>query len=665
MEVTNLFTVVIAEKYFTDGIEKYRQFLDPFIKTNNVAFCEWNKSGESLQEMIPELMNSIIRHKQWRAIILCGDDGADRKNPFDLSGYVPVDKKNYDTEEAYLLETRDAMYDALDRASKLPLTRLVTWLCNPPLDPLKNAADEEDTEYDSRSLYQDIASKKAELRAQIKQIPLEQQFELPVDVQCIAMRNCATEQYDVDSAWGSHTEMEYSHFYNWNMYYDRMRYLVYDILPANHKDYEFDFIRYIYTVLVVANRELPNACLSANRVYRLICETDADELRRFLIAYESKLAATAGMISEKLQELKSRPIVHLTDEEAMDIFCSDARIPVVLDSDMTKDDLKANTGGVGLASDVPADEMKKWNDDIKRIKKNITHLVKMPERALKRAGADMRLIGAAPEFKKAAGLTEYQLEDLREHIDKEEIAMIDTVKEGIHSREYYNKKIDEARKDVESFMKTRMKRKTIIGVTSVALLVFLAGFLPMIFANINNVLTVVTSLVFSAIGITVIAIAGFICLFVYKRKMRRKLVNFNGEMESISRELDMATHSYSDYLTHMCNVMRGFAISDYCDNRRDPNATLVSIYNKHLVALMNERALLNEIYGRFLDGSKLDMESADPYQYDFTKNVDYTYPMPFSKSMERTIPFMQVGVTTTVPVSYITEIRVRREELYD
>lgn len=120
MEVTNLFTVVIAEKYFTDGIEKYRQFLDPFIKTNNVAFCEWNKSGESLQEMIPELMNSIIRHKQWRAIILCGDDGADRKNPFDLSGYVPVDKKNYDTEEAYLLETRDAMYDALDRASKLP-----------------------------------------------------------------------------------------------------------------------------------------------------------------------------------------------------------------------------------------------------------------------------------------------------------------------------------------------------------------------------------------------------------------------------------------------------------------------------------------------------------------------------------------------------------------
>ena len=142
MEVTNLFTVVIAEKYFTDGIEKYRQFLDPFIKTNNVAFCEWNKSGESLQEMIPELMNSIIRHKQWRAIILCGDDGADRKNPFDLSGYVPVDKKNYDTEEAYLLETRDAMYDALDRASKLPLTRLVTWLCNPPLDPPKNAADE-------------------------------------------------------------------------------------------------------------------------------------------------------------------------------------------------------------------------------------------------------------------------------------------------------------------------------------------------------------------------------------------------------------------------------------------------------------------------------------------------------------------------------------------
>ena len=55
----------------------------------------------------------------------------------------------------------------------------------------------------------------------------------------------------------------------------------------------------------------------------------------------------------------------------------------------------------------------------------------------------------------------------------------------------------------------------------------------------------------------------------------------------------------------------------------------------------------------------------DAYLYDFSRAVDFPYPVPYSEGMKCQIEFMQPGSTVQVPVNFVKRITVRREELYD
>ena len=55
----------------------------------------------------------------------------------------------------------------------------------------------------------------------------------------------------------------------------------------------------------------------------------------------------------------------------------------------------------------------------------------------------------------------------------------------------------------------------------------------------------------------------------------------------------------------------------------------------------------------------------EPYLYDFTRPVDFSYPLPYSEDQSAVIEFMQPGNQVTVPVSFVRRITLRMEELYD
>ena len=68
-----------------------------------------------------------------------------------------------------------------------------------------------------------------------------------------------------------HVNHQYNRFYDWNMYFDKMRYLVFDILPKENRRYEVDYIRFLSVLLLLANNELPPDGLRPNLVYTLDC----------------------------------------------------------------------------------------------------------------------------------------------------------------------------------------------------------------------------------------------------------------------------------------------------------------------------------------------------------------------------------------------------------
>jgi hypothetical protein len=56
LDWNEVFTVVISEQVHLDSIKEYGAFLKPFLKNSNIAFCQWNPEGRTLQEAVPTRM---------------------------------------------------------------------------------------------------------------------------------------------------------------------------------------------------------------------------------------------------------------------------------------------------------------------------------------------------------------------------------------------------------------------------------------------------------------------------------------------------------------------------------------------------------------------------------------------------------------------------------
>ena len=89
---------------------------------------------------------------------------------------------------------------------------------------------------------------------------------------CVARRTYTQRSEEIHSAWGEHVEQQYRRFPDWNLYFDKMRYLVFDLPPENYQSYPFDYLRLLSSLMLLAGQEIPGGCLRPGRLYRLECE---------------------------------------------------------------------------------------------------------------------------------------------------------------------------------------------------------------------------------------------------------------------------------------------------------------------------------------------------------------------------------------------------------
>ena len=194
-----MFTVVITEQTHLDGIEEYKPFLLPFFPDSDVTFCQWRPDGETLFDAVPELAATVSRHSRWRLIVVCGEEGLTRKNPFDLVSYAAPQWPDGMEQAVYLKLRRQAKFAAFEQAARNPLTKLMTWLCqSPTITSGRNQAEELDPEFGE---YQAEIRKKEELRQQIRR---EETLEitLPSEILCVARRCYQEAEYDLGTQSG-------------------------------------------------------------------------------------------------------------------------------------------------------------------------------------------------------------------------------------------------------------------------------------------------------------------------------------------------------------------------------------------------------------------------------------------------------------------------------
>lgn len=655
-----MFTVVVTEQTHLDSIREYKAFLRPFLDSANVEFCRWRPEAERLDEAVPELVQTVSRHDRWRMIVVCDEEGLEQKNPFELVSYSPPEWPEEMEQSEYLQLVQAAKFAAFEQAAKKPLTRLMTWLCQRPTvtEGINNAqADPEFAEYMAE------IRKKEELRSQIcrDEIP---RISLPSEIICVAKR-CYTEtEYDIQVSWETRQDSQYSRFYDWNLYFDKMRYLVFDILPKTHRNYTFDYIRFLYAVMLLADNETPQGALNPNRVYTYSCQNDEEALRRLLGGFDNKLAATQDLLQGEIRKLENRPRPRLTDRDAELIFCSRINVPVATSGEFDRSRLYMVRGQIGLAGDCPVSEADAWSDGYHESGRALTKFMKLPRRALLKSLVDLHRMSKA-DLEEAGRLNKFQLEDVEDHVNEEELRMVNTRTMDLYDLDSHTDVLESQNKRMETLLERRMTKKLTIGVGITALLVYLAGFIPLFLNNKAGKDQLLLSLAIAGGGLLLVALTALITLLLLRRPVKLGYSDYNGLMKGIVDEADNALEDYSRYLSHACNVMRGNSVLNYRRETEDPNEFRIRVYKKHRFDLQRTRAELKEVFGPFLPTAVQETDPAEAYAYDFTRPVDFDYPIPFSADQQSTVEFLQKGNQVQIPVDFVKCVTIRREDLYD
>lgn len=696
-----MFTVLIAEKEHIDAIRQGNKlFFEPFLESKDLAFCYWNPAGQTLQEAVPGLLDEVGRKREWRAVVVnnCTVKSSKTRNPFDVVDYseiaaMPMPDRQpmtgQDWEEwedewrtyyTALAEKKEAVYkEALD----YPLQRLATWLCFRPEDYIHNEVREKKDVHDwaMELLGRDEIKPSAKLEIMERdQYKFEQRVKeklrrnflagsclniaYPSEVHCITLRAAESNYFDPDTYWNIRQDSEYSAFTDRNMYFDRMRFMVFDLISPAHRNFRTEYIRFLATVLIFSSNPVPSSGMQARRLYYLEVDTDDTPLCTLVTSYDKKLAATSAVIDNEMEKIRSEIPDELTDKAAEALFCTPKDISVVLDESCDPEKVYADKD-YGLFFDEPQYENDKWAHDRQASEKALVYIAKQQARSVRKSVAQTHQASEISEVN-ISRLTPLQVDDIREYTDAAEDEMIESVPPDLTDISQYTDRLEQASENVKKVIGQRMTRKTTLILGGIGLGLYLICFLPFLFANGGTGSTVATAVILSAFMMLLVAAAMFVALIFLRGSVVKAVKSYNNTAKEVMQEIQSSLKRVSKYLGALCNVRRGHAVQNYAQKNMDEYTRSLRIRKKHQEDIRRKRAYLAEGYQDYFgDKSFCDETMARPYDYDFEQKTEYEYPAPFLAGDFRQIEFISSGNFVTVPSSYVTRILVRMEGIYE
>lgn len=696
-----MFTVLIAEKEHIGAIQQENKlFFEPFLESKELALCHWNPAGQTLQEAVPGLLNAVGRRKEWRAVIInnCTVHLSQKRNPFDVVDYSVLEmlkepnRQLRENEELKDWEnTWQTYYDTLTvekesvyrSALEHPFQRLATWLCFRPEDYIHNDVQEklDVQEWAMEKIGRDELkpSVKLELmeRDQYKrELRMKEKIRrdfiggsylniaYPSEVHCISPRAAENNYFDPDAYWTIHQDSEYSTFSDRNMYFDRMRFMVFDMLSYSHRNFRTDYIRFLFSVLIFSSNPIPGSAMQARRLYQLEAETDDSPLCTLVTSYDRKLAATNEVIENEMEKIRCEIPGELSDKAAEELFCSPQDISVLLDESCDPEKVVVEKD-YGLFFDRPEDEFHKWNRDYHVSEKALEYIAKQQLRTVRKSIGQLHASSQVSDVN-ISRLTPLQVDDIREYTNAAEDEMVASIPPDPEDIAVYKQRLEKEAAEVKKTIGRRMTRKTTLILSAISLGLLLVCFLPFLLANNQTPQTMTTAIILSAGMLGVLVVIMLVSLFFLRSTLVNAVRGYNNTAHGILAEIQASMKRFSTYLSASCNVRRGHAVQNYVRKNLDEYTKSLRIRKKHQEDIRRRRATLAEGYGDYFgDRSCCDEAMSRPYEYDFDQPTEYAYPAPFLAGDNRQIEFISNGNLVTVPFSYVTRIWVRMEEIYE
>jgi hypothetical protein len=267
----------------------------------------------------------------------------------------------------------------------------------------------------------------------------------------------------------------------------------------------------------------------------------------------------------------------------------------------------------------------------------------------------------------AMQLDEFQLEDIQEYVDAQELSMTQMDIVDVYSEQEMFGQMEQGDKEVKEMIKRRMDKRTTLIIGGIACGLYLISFFTMFFKNSGmNVLNLTSSLTILGIVFAAFVVVAIVALVILRKEITRKFKEYNDTMKDLDNKLHESLTLYSIYLTHACNIRRGYGVLNTVEENIDPNLKKEYIYKKHVLDIEKVRENVRSIFGQLLVDYKPAVQAnITEYEHNFNQPIDYEYPVPQTEDALYKITYLQQGNYVYIPVGYIKEIIVRREELYE
>jgi len=258
-------------------------------------------------------------------------------------------------------------------------------------------------------------------------------------------------------------------------------------------------------------------------------------------------------------------------------------------------------------------------------------------------------------------LTERQREDVEYNLLDEEEKMVDTKTPALFNNRKYAEMIDEADKEIRENIAQRMTKKKTVITALIAIGAFLFGFIPLLFSNTNTVGSFLASLTLTGIAVGILLVIGIIFLIRIRKKLINRFIHFNKVMGGILNGINDGLTAFSKYLSHACNVMRGFSVLNYSEKCRISQQTIIA---KHVYDIRKKVDEFSELFYGYIDLSTVRGGDIEPYYNDYSVLCEYDYEIPY-ELCKTNVEFLQIGNVVEVPIDYVKSVSLTREELYD
>lgn len=578
-----MFTVILVSRAAQASLDRWRDLFTPFEQQGLIAFCTWNagSSPRSLHEAAPDLPSAIKGKREWRAMVIgTGQETTTLRrtsadfNPFDLST---------DAEGSASIPT------AVGEPSPYAVIRLTHMLLGiPELGPkgFEPELSYEDPETRSRIYYGDFAARYPDLTEDEVKDRFEAEFLLghnrqtnyrviepsPLEVQA---HSALARMYELDQipptevllmatrvssrgapadllelAWSSGESKVSSRFVERNNYPASTRFLVFDLKPPGHTEYDFNELLFALSVLTIAVNDLPSSGLQAERLYQVELDVDKPELAAMLNDHLGQLVRVRDYIQTRLKDERVRSGVVLREVLP--------RTSVTVDFERLKGEgLAVSLSGYSLASDRPGDDPSRWQESVGALRAEAARFMRLPARALQQAVLEARAKEASLATDPAP-LTDIDIAELEVELASRSDGLVRKASGISVTSEQLDDLIRSHDARITGAIHERMRWGSIMMASGVVLGAWSIALVPYLIAALfDGGINLAESLLLTVVVLGIVATVGLLTLEVMRRQLVSLIRNLNRDLRDFVSQVGRGAEEYSEFLSDLVTYASG------------------------------------------------------------------------------------------------------------